>query len=184
MGSLKRFTTQYRGSEDRILLTGEDKDGETVSLWLTQRLLLKTIPILVDWLQKNNPADLKTTDNRAQAQEMAQVFTRKPVEARPGAATPAGNAAATAANTPVEPVDDPILVHSIDLNLNTKLLRLRFRQGEQELGNLALNSGQLRQWLAVLHVLWKSASWPIQIWPRWLSEDTQLVANQSQGTFH
>lgn len=184
MGNLKRFTTQYKGSEDRILLTGEDKEGATVSLWLTQRLLLKTVPVLVDWLQKNNPADLKTTDNRAQASEMAQVFTRKPVEPRPSTAPSAAGTSGSAAAAPVEVADEPVLVHSIDLNLNQKLLRLRFRQAEPELANLALNSGQLRQWLAVLHVLWKNAGWPVHIWPRWLSEDTKLVANQSQGTFH
>ncbi|MBT8147762.1 MAG: hypothetical protein KJN90_12975 [Gammaproteobacteria bacterium] len=179
MVNLKRFTTRYKGAEDRILFTGEDKNGETVSLWLTQRLLLKIIPVLVDWLQKNNPADLKARENSTQAQEIAEVFTRKPVLPKV-AVTPAQ----PADSTPVEIIEDAVLVHSIDLNLNQKMLRLRFRHCDQELGNLALNSSQLRQWLAVVHVLWKNADWPAHIWPRWLSEDAKLVANQTQGAFH
>jgi hypothetical protein len=182
MGNLKRFTTQYKGAEDRILLTGEDKEGETVSLWLTQRLMLKTVPVLVDWLQKNNPVDLTKNENSAQAQEMAQVFTRKPV--RPKASSAPVQANNPADPEPVETTQDPVLVHSIDLNLNQNLLRIRLRQGEQELANLALNGNQLRQWLAVVHVLWKNAGWPAHIWPRWLSEDTRLVANQTEGAFH
>jgi len=183
MGNLKRFTTQFKGAEDRILLTGEDKEGKTVSLWLTQRLLLKTVPVLVDWLQKTNPVDLTTKDNSAQAREMAQVFTRKPVQPKVSV-TPAAPAKTAPAQEPIETVEEPVLVHSIDLNLNQKLLRLRLRQGEEELANLALTGSQLRQWLAVLHVLWKNAGWPAHIWPRWLSEDTKLVANQTQGAFH
>ena len=79
MKNLQRFTTQYKGVEDRILLVGEDGDGDTVSLWLTQRLLLKTIPVLLDWLQKHDPVDLKDAGNRTQASDMAQVFSSQPV---------------------------------------------------------------------------------------------------------
>lgn len=180
METLKRFTTQYKSAEDRILLTGEDRNGETVSLWLTQRLLLKAVPVLVDWLQKNNPVDLTTTDNSAQAKEMAQVFSRKPVQAKSiNAAT--GDSPETA---PVEVQESPMLVHSIDLNLKQKVLRLRFCQDNRELGNLALNSSQLRQWLAVIHVLWKNAGWPSHVWPQWLKDDTKLVTNQTRGAFH
>ena len=182
MVKLQRFTTQYKGAEDRILLIGEDKVGEVVSLWLTQRLLLKTVPVLVEWLQKNNPVDLRTKDNSAQAREMTQVFSRKPVRPKASATSQMPENSETAAA--VVTVEEPILIHSIDLNLNDKLLRLRFRHGDRELGNLTLNGSQLRQWLAVLHVLWRNAGWPTQIWPRWLSEDTKLVSNQTQGAFH
>ena len=180
MGNLKRFTTQYKSAEDRFLLTGEDKEGATVSLWLTQRLLLKTVPVLVDWLQKYNSVDLTAADNSVQAQQLAKVFSRKPVVAEP----PAVSGKADSATAPLEQAADPILVHSIDLNLNEKMLRMRFKHDDQELGILAMNGSQLRQWLAVLHVLWKKGGWPAQIWPRWLIEDTKLATNKTQGAFH
>lgn len=185
MANFRRFTTQYRGDEDRILLTGELGDGETVSLWLTQRLLMKTLPVLLDWLQKNNPVDLKTRDNSTQAREMAQVFTRKPVQAR--AAAVAENPAASKGAKEEDAQnhgDAPVLVLSVDVNLNPKLLRLRFRQTDDELASLALNGGQLRQWLAVLHVLWKNAGWPGELWPHWLKDDVKLVSNEPRGSFH
>lgn len=182
MGNLKRFTTQYKGEDDRILLTGEDSEGETVSLWLTQRLLLKTIPVLVDWLQKNNPVDLTKVENSDQAREMAQAFTQEPVKPKPSSRpTQTANPGEPQA---AETLLDPILIHSIDLNLNKNLLRIRLRQGEQELANLALNGSQLRQWLAVVHLLWKNAGWPTHVWPRWLNDDTALVARKASGAFH
>ncbi len=182
MGNLKRFTTQFNGEEDRILLTGEDHEGETVSLWLTQRLLLRTVPVLVDWLQKTNPVDLTKVENSAQAREMSQAFTQEPVKPKPRS-KPTQTRDSTVPE-PAETPQDPVLVHSIDLNLNQNLLRIRLRQGEQELANLALNSSQLRQWLAVVHLLWKSADWPTHVWPRWLNDDTALVARKTQGSFH
>ena len=187
MANLKRFTTQYKGADDRILLTGEDNDGNTVSLWLTQRLLLKTIPVLVDWLQKNNPADLKTRDNSAQAQEMAEVFSRKPVQPKVTTIPAQEQAPSTengAETDRQDPLPDPVVVHSVDVNLNARLLRMRLRQDEQELAHLAMNGKQLRQWLAVLQVLWKNAGWPQHVWPRWLTDDVKLVSNETRGNFH
>ncbi len=178
MTKLTRFTTQYRNADDRILLTGEGKESGSVSLWLTQKLLLKTIPVLVDWLQKNNPADLKTRDNSAQARAMAQVFSRKPVQSA------VNSGAVRQDKTDASSGPHPVLVHSIDLNLNPKLLRLRFRYDDQEQADLAMNASQLRQWLAVLQVLWTKASWPSHIWPQWLKDDVKLVSNESRGAFH
>lgn len=181
MENLHRFTTVYRKADDRILMTGEDRNGETVSLWLTQRLLLKAVPVMTEWLQANNPADLRTAENSAQASAIAELFSREPVRPRQeltDTATTSPGVESAVARTA------PLLVDNIDLRLNKKFLRLRFRQGDQEVGCLTLNGSQLRQWMAVLQLLWKNAGWPPHVWPRWLSEDIKLVSNRAGGTFH
>ena len=43
---LHRITTEYIDSEDRIRLTGQLASGDTVVLWLTQRLLNRLVPHL------------------------------------------------------------------------------------------------------------------------------------------
>jgi hypothetical protein len=188
MKNLQRFTTQYKGAEDRILLIGEDGDGDTVSLWLTQRLLLKTIPVLVDWLQKNDPVDLKDAGNRAQASDMAQVFSSQPVKpkSRSGKSGSEDSSADTPEKRehPATPDGEVNLVHTINLSLNPKLVQLRFQQRDEELATLSLKGAPLRQWLVVLHVLWKKSNWPDDIWPDWLRENSKIAAIQTERAYH
>ena len=44
---LQRVTTAYLENEDRLRLTGELADGDTVVCWLTQRLLNRLVPGLI-----------------------------------------------------------------------------------------------------------------------------------------
>jgi hypothetical protein len=191
MKNLQRFTTQFKGIEDRILFIGEDADGETVSLWLTQRLLLKTIPVLLDWLQKNDPVDLKAADNRARASEMAQVFASEPVQPNRQAGGSGKNTALSEKpaqpgkpQQPVEPGAEARLVHAIHLALNPKQVQLRFQQHDEELATLSLEGAPLRQWLVVLHVLWKKSDWPADIWPDWLRENSKIAATRTERAYH
>jgi hypothetical protein len=181
MPRLKRFTTQYQSAEDRILLTGELQSGDVVSFWFTQRLLLRAVPALIEWLQKHSPADLKAADNASQAREMTKVFSRKPVQPKAAGAA-AADPERIAVSDPA--IELPRLVHSIDFGRDAKVLRLRFRDSEQVLAELALTGNQVRQWLAILHVFWKNAGWPPHVWPRWLRDDIELVSNVCQGTVH
>ena len=49
---LTRVTTQYDQDQDRIRLAGETTAGQVQQLWLTQRLLLRLLPGLWQWLQQ------------------------------------------------------------------------------------------------------------------------------------
>ena len=49
---LQRLTTEYVDAEDRMRLTGEIRPGETLVLWLSQRLLMRLLPHLFLWLEK------------------------------------------------------------------------------------------------------------------------------------
>ena len=74
--TLKRLTTEYVDVEDRIRLTGELEDSETVVLWLTQRLLTKLLPHLLDLLQKQTAAAVGSTAESVQT-EMVQTFSQQ-----------------------------------------------------------------------------------------------------------
>lgn len=50
--TLQRITTEYIDHEDRLRLAGEDAQGQTTVLWLTQRLLNRLIPHLCQWLEQ------------------------------------------------------------------------------------------------------------------------------------
>lgn len=141
----------------------------------------KVVPVVIDWLQKSQPADLKARNNSAQALAMTEVFTRSPV--RPALTVETANNSASSA-TEQSDYQTPVLVHSIDVSLATSLLRLRFRKTDQQLAILAMNSSQTRQWLAILQVLWKKAGWPAHVWPHWLSDDLKIVSNASKGEYH
>ena len=50
MSELQRITSEYIEAEDRLRLTGEVGEGETETLWLTQRLLTRLLDHLLKWL--------------------------------------------------------------------------------------------------------------------------------------
>ncbi len=188
MKGLQRFSTQYKGLEDRILLVGETGDGETESLWLTQRLLLRIVPVLLEWVQKHAPLDLKVASNRAQASDMARVFSTKPVQPRSRSTNTDIDVNATGSidksNRPEEtsePISEAILVHSINLSLTSKQVQLRFQNGDEILATLSLQGAPLRQWLVVLHVLWKKSNWHGEIWPDWIRENSKIASNETKS---
>ncbi|MBC7859879.1 MAG: hypothetical protein H7Z39_14125, partial [Burkholderiaceae bacterium] len=77
MSALQRITTEYVGVEDRIRLSGRDDaddagDGRTVVIWITQRLLQRLLPVLVEWLERQDGATLRADIARSFAQQAAR----------------------------------------------------------------------------------------------------------------
>jgi len=184
---LRRISTRYVSVEDRILIHGELPSGDTVSLWLTQRILVKTLPHLIDWLEKQIPADLKNAGHSDQAREMLQVIKQPPVEPRSSGQQPppAGNDSEPPENPEDMPAPSaPSLVTNMELAAGDKGVRLKFHGTGMEAVGLILDVKQLRQWLAVINMMWRRADWPPAIWPNWMNADIELVANRSSGVFH
>lgn len=55
---LERLTTRYSNTEDRICVAGELAGAKPMVLWLTQRLLLRLLPSLFEWLQAQESVDV------------------------------------------------------------------------------------------------------------------------------
>jgi hypothetical protein len=163
--ALTRITTEFQEREDRILLTGDTDADDVVCLWLTRRMLVRLLPKLFDWLQREVPQSL--------AADAIQGFRQH---------------SATAALEAQEPVRaDPNarqwLVTSVDVSLQGRQVHLVFRGDEpHEAVSLGLRALPMRQWLGVLHTQFRRADWPAGIWPDWMQESLNSSADGGKST--
>lgn len=161
--NLQRITTQFIEGEDRIRLTGQLDDGQTVVLWLTQRLLQRLVPHLCQWLEKQTPTKPQESPLRAQVQQsFAQQKARAEIERQ--------------APVQADAVSLAWLVSAVDLKPTPQGPCLVFRgRQENERAVLGLPSRFLRQWLGILHDQFRAAAWPAEVWPEWMEQAAQPV---------
>lgn len=169
MINLQRITTEYTESEDRIRLSGEGEDGQTIVLWLTQRLLAQVIVHLLGLIEKQSP-DLSTTSpSKTPKSSLLQGFEQQAAQAE------------LSPELPVEtvPSSQNWLIQEVDITLNPEgTLALVFKrdvgsktaQSDTGKATLVVEAKQLRQWLGMVHVQWQRAGWPLALWPRWMDE--------------
>jgi len=146
MINLERITTEYVEVEDRIRLTGESEDNQTIVLWLTQRLLTQIISHLLGLIEKQSPTP---GEKGAPTSSLLQGFAQQAAEAE------------LAPEKPVSTVSSSIswLIPDVDITLSPKgtLVPLLKRdigavagQDDQAMATLTGGSKQLRQWLGIL----------------------------------
>ena len=160
MAELQRITTLFVDSEDRIRLAGEDAAGQSLVLWLTQRLLGRLLPHLFAWLERRASPPSSNHADAARA-EVLQSFAQL---------------AALAALEPQTPVPSHApsgawLVHSVDIASTDQVVMLSFKDagGIAEPATLTLPEQALRQWLNILHDQYAAAEWPLTQWPEWVA---------------
>lgn len=166
MGELQRLTTEYIEEEDRIRISGALATDETVVMWLSQRLLLRLLPHLFLWLERQSGDSIPVEIVQSFAQEAAKAeLTREtPVQWHSGS--------------------QEWLVYAVDITpiSNAVTMRLRSNNGQQE--QLTMLSQQLRQWLEVLNSLWGVAEWPNSVWPNWLSAKAKQLHQSNVKQLH
>ena len=150
MSQFHTFTTEYVATEDRIRISGQIEQESPLSIWLTQRLLQRLLPVLTGWLEQQSPQGV--------AGEIGHTFAQQ---------------AARTALTPQEPVnasagESSRLASAIDVSRSAQAVRLTFRDQDDQSTELALNATQLRQWLNIVHDLYTRAGWPLDSWPDWM----------------
>lgn len=162
---LQRFTTRFIPTEDRMQLAGELPGGQLVVLWLPLRLWRLLLPHLFVWLEKQVlPLDAK--------QAVAMVHH--------GVQQSFALSAARHALLPQAPIEPPTsagswLVNAFSVVHDHTHTRIVFQQIDTNaecvpLAALQLSAHQLRQWLLIVHGLWRQAEWPQQVWPSWWDE--------------
>jgi hypothetical protein len=175
MIELKRLTTQYDPAEDRIRLTGTDDEGQTLCLWLTQRLINLLVPHLCQGLEKQASASaaegmaqpLRSHVEQSFAQQRARAAQRRqaPVVAADGA--------------PQWRVD------VLDIKRAPGGVRLVFKgKLEAEQAVVDLPASALRQWLGIVFDQYRRASWPTQAWPAWMEEAAMPAVQASASALH
>jgi hypothetical protein len=162
---LQRLTTEYVDTEDRLRLTGEIRPGETTVLWLSQRLLLRLLPPLFLWLEKQSVDGLPL--------DIAQGFAQQAAQANLSPEAPVARAAQS----------QEWLVEAVDLSPKEDILTLQFRAQPPKAVTLSMSAQALRQWLNILHTLWGLAEWPIGIWPQWMA-DSKPHTSSTNAAIH
>jgi hypothetical protein len=152
---LQRMSTAYSETEDRVRLAGELAEGDPVVIWLSQRLLRRLLPALLQWLEQ--PA------STLPRQDVLQGFAQQ--AARAGLAQQA----------PVEPASasQSWMALEVDVRRSPQLLVMAFRGGPGQQASLALDPVALRQWLNIVHDTFKLAEWSLDGWPEWVRDSAQ-----------
>ena len=173
IATLTRLTTSYADVEDRILLAGEIANALPEAMWLTQRLALRLLPALLQWL------DHQTGVMSSQASGALRSTAELQKQVVHGFA----QEAATAELVPQPPVQiaragEGWLIHSVDLTPAQDRLALVFRAADGRAVGVALTAMELRQWLAILHGVWLRAEWPVVVWPEWFQGEAKPSGQQ------
>lgn len=167
MKTLQRLTTEYIDAEDRIRLAGEDSQGQTVVLWLTQRLLNRLVPHLCQWLDQRVGATPLTEVRQAFAQQKAR--------------------AELAPQPPVKADADTqgVLIHSVDLKTANAGMGLQFKGVDGNVvASLQPQPRALRQWLNIVFDQYRKAQWPTEVWPAWVAEAKPLETPARAAVLH
>ena len=172
-----KLSQVYDGIEDRILLLSEDGEGAICRLWLTQRMTSKVVLALVKWLGEQSanqlpqvPAETAQTWNQAAA--VSQFIPSAPVEVSvlsPSMA-PADPASSVAAEG---------LVRSVDVQRSGESYMLIFHLGSEPTLASPFTAVELRQWLSILHGLYQTAGWSMEVWPSWMENPIATAAPNS-----
>lgn len=168
MNRLERITTVYVATEDRLRLTGELANAEVQTIWLTQRLLARLVPLLTQWLEGQNQAAPGPDNLRT---ELLQTFAQQAARAD------------TAVQSPVRaPEASPVwLAEAVDINRGSSALTLTFRNGDAHSASLTMAPKALRQWLAIVFdACAGSAQWRAVAWPVWLRDSAAAAPPQGQ----
>ncbi|MDD2547028.1 MAG: hypothetical protein PHI55_12230 [Burkholderiaceae bacterium] len=178
MTSLQRMTTQYVEKEDRLCLAGEWEPGQTVVLWLTQRLLWRLLPHLWQWLEQQTPGLGHSLASTVQA-DVLQSFAQQAAVAQLEPQAPVATDAA----------ESGWLITSVDVGVGEQGVTLSFKQapGEgaeasAEVASVTFEAQPLRQWLSIVLEQWRRAGWPVSRWPDWMLNRAPVADADGRST--
>ncbi|MES2298104.1 MAG: hypothetical protein V4582_13750 [Pseudomonadota bacterium] len=167
MHALQRITTSYIPTEDRIRVSGETPDGQTVVIWLSLRLAQRMVPVLARWLEGQAPLPPEQFASNSEAQqaarvEMVQSFVQEAARAELKPQKPVSAAA------PLE----QWMARTLNVERSGQEIALILRSGEGEgdaqAARLTMPAKVLRQWLGMLMEAYRKGDWPLDKWPSWL----------------
>lgn len=192
MKKLQKVTLQYVALEDRLLLLGVDEDGQTLRMWLTQRLLQRVLPVYFKVLgmevgqggspahpSKGHPAsDAAEGGHQNQpswehreslGSELMQGFAQQRARLNRPALAPVG----------VDPASPVFLIHKVDVGRIKEGAALTFvGESEDDKARLLLSGQAVRHWINGLYDVCVHAQWALTAFPDWVAE----AANPSTPT--
>ena|GEM_PF-4792351 len=131
---LARMTLGYSREEDRVRLDGEDDDGETITFWLTARLL----SALVRYLARQQE-NLIVTPNSQEGDE--------------------GHSKSTIVRC--DDKSPQVLITAVDLSATEEHIKLMLKDNTgSEVAGFALSAHALRLWVQGVRNCFEQAGWP------------------------
>jgi hypothetical protein len=181
---LHRLTSQYIDVEDRLRLSGETAGGDTLVLWLTQRLMNRLLPHLFNVLQTQT-AEATSSPAGGLQTEMVQGFAQQAARAQLPPQQPV-----TAA-----PETRTWLVESVDIKAHTAsaeggtvpattAVQLLFKSREVQIAAVVMPPALLRQWLNILYDQWRLAGWSADLWPEWVRDSVPTPPAAGRVSLH
>ena len=174
MTILQRITTEYIESEDRIRLTAITDAEETLILWTTQRLLIRLVAHFLGWLEKEAPEVARSSAIGTGATSALQGMAQQSAVAN------LQNQSAVTANSE----STTLLVKEIDIKMSEEAVLLVFKYDDGQKAELSFTVQQLRQWLGMIHQLWRQAEWPVSVWPDWMDDKQQPDSVDADSSVH
>jgi hypothetical protein len=164
---LQRVTTEYVAAEDRVRLSGETGDDQTLVVWLTQRMLNLIVSHMIRWLEDKGVAD--GVDN-----ELLQNFAQQAAEAALEHQQPV-RAEATAAAWRVD---------EVDITTGSGGVVLTFKSGDAQSARITMGADALRQWLGIVHGQYVNGAWSTHVWPAWMQDARAPSAKPDAVALH
>lgn len=161
-----QMTTEYIAVEDRVRLSGKIQNDETVVLWLTQRLFVRVLPKLLQWLESQEAAVPQAAILSSFKQQAARATHTRQSPIR-------GNSASLT-----------WLVHAVDIAKSPHALQLTFKGTDNQKIRLTMAIKPLRQWLNIVFDTCLKAGWSMDIWPEWMKESATPAPPQPQMKLH
>ena len=171
MLAVTKITTTYSPREDRIRLAMASKDGETLILWLSQRLVNHFIVEICRWLE----AQVANVGGESLQDRTVRIAASMAQETAVANIVPA---------KPVEPKSQPDewLVSNIKCSLAEGAVKLVFTtDGDRDVARTTYSSDAMRQWLHIFHRIYQRAQWATSAWPQWfIDAEAQTPPTQRQ----
>lgn len=172
MSTLQRITTEYVELEDRIRLSGELTSGDTVVLWLTQRLVNRLVPHLTAWLDRQVAPATSIPSVQAAHHDIVQGFAQQAARAQLAPEPP------VRASSP----QPGWRVDSVDIAQHEGAVVLTFKGEAQASATLTLAAQPLRQWLGIVYAQCLRGEWPTAVWPGWMAASASAQAAGRSAT--
>ena len=179
MIQIQKLTTLYVPLEDRIRLTGAvvpqgsnsptDQAPQTVAIWLTQRLLGRIVPSVLNWLETADSVARQNTGLQSFRQEAAKAEHKPQPPVIPNPDGPDGQS---------------WVAQTIQFKSGPNQMRLEFAAGPETRAAVVLPMQNTRQWLGIVFHAYKAADWPLDIWPDWMKEAGSPPPPSGQSARH
>ena len=177
---IDRVTSKYDEVQDRLRFVCAMNDESVISIWVTQRLLNRFVPILLDWLQEQ--LDVADKDQAEAFHTLAQTRAQLAMKENSPVIAPTNASLSDSAEddqrTPVVLAgrSDEWLATTITLSKLPQEVVLKISEADEvNAVVLPLPVAALRQWLCALQMLTKRAEWHLE-WPTWLVPEQEKTS--------